>query len=212
MADKRKTEPEPPLGDEPKGSGREVRAAAENAGPAESPGGKASNAPARKRPFMGLVLDDEGRLELTPSGDFSRLMEAVGDPYVVSRLGVQIAFLGSPDKRIDESASNFVLGFVDSMKPRDPAETLLLTQLATVHEAAMMMARRLNHSENIPQQDSAERAFNKLARTYTAQLEALKRYRSKGQQTVRVERVNVESGGQAVVGNVTHGGRGNDKT
>ena len=48
---------------------------------------------------------------------------------------------------------------------------------------------------------------NPLARTYSAQMDSLKRYRSKGQQIVRVERVNVESGGQAVVGAVQHGGR-----
>ena len=71
----------------------------------------------------------------------------------------------------------------------------------------MMMARRLSHVENLRQQDAAERALNKLARTYATQVEALKRYRSKGQQIVRVERVNVESGGQAVVGHVQHGGR-----
>jgi hypothetical protein len=57
---------------------------------------------------------------------------------------------------------------------------------------------------NIPQQDSAERAFNMLARTFAAQVEALKRYRTGGGQTVRVERV---TRGQAIVGNVTHGGR-----
>jgi hypothetical protein len=34
------------------------------------------------------------------------------------------------------------------------------------------------------QQDSAERAFNKLARTFTAQVEALKRYRIGGEQKI----------------------------
>ena len=34
-------------------------------------------------------------------------------------------------------------------------------------------------------------------------MEALKRYRSEGQQTVRVERVTVSEGGQAIVGAVT---------
>jgi hypothetical protein len=34
------------------------------------------------------------------------------------------------------------------------------------------------------QQDSAERAFNKLARTFAAQVEALKRYRGGGEQTM----------------------------
>jgi hypothetical protein len=47
--------------------------------------------------------------------------------------------------------------------------------------------------------------LNKLARTYAAQMDTLKRYRSKGQM-VRVERVTVESGGQAIVGNVSKGG------
>ena len=54
---------------------------------------------------------------------------------------------------------------------------------------------------------SAERAYNKLARTYVAQIEALKRYRSAGEQTVRVEHVTVNDG-QAIVGNVTTGGSG----
>ena len=75
----------------------------------------------------------------------------------------------------------------------------------------MMLARRLNHVENIPQQDAAERALNKLARTYAGQMESLKRYRSQGQQTVRVEHVTVNAGGQAIVGSVNHGGRGDNE-
>lgn len=53
-----------------------------------------------------------------------------------------------------------------------------------------------------------ERAFNRLSRTFSAQIEALKRYRSKGEQRFYVERVNVGKGGQAIVGPVTHGSRG----
>ena len=85
---------------------------------------------------------------------------------------------------------------------------MLAAQMAATHNATMTFARRLAHVENIPQQDSAERAFNKLARTFAAQVEVLKRYRSAGGQTVRVEHVTVNEGGQAIVGNVTHGGRG----
>jgi hypothetical protein len=50
-----------------------------------------------------------------------------------------------------------------------------------------------------------ERALNRLARTYAAQVEALKRYRSKGEQRVIVERVTVNEGGRAIVGNVARG-------
>ena len=65
--------------------------------------------------------------------------------------------------------------------------------------------------ETIQQQDSAERAFNKLVRTFTTQIEALKRYRTGGQQRVVVEHVTVNEGGQAIVGSVSHGGVGAQK-
>ena len=70
------------------------------------------------------------------------------------------------------------------------------------HKATMTFARRLNHVENIPQQDSAERAFNKLARTFVSQVETLKRYRG-GEQTMHIGSVTVSDGGQAIVGNVS---------
>ena len=97
---------------------------------------------------------------------------------------------------------------VKGVEPKDQVEAMLAAQMAAVHMSTMTFARRLAHVENIPQQDSAERAFNKLARTFAAQVEALKRYRSGGEQTVRVEHVTVNEGGQAIVGNVSHGGRG----
>jgi hypothetical protein len=64
--------------------------------------------------------------------------------------------------------------------PRDQLETMLAAQMAAVHMLTMDFARRLNNVDNIPRQDSAERAFNKLARTFAAQVEALKRYRTGG--------------------------------
>ncbi len=54
--------------------------------------------------------------------------------------------------------------------------------------------------------DQYESALNRLTRTFAAQIEALKRYRSKGEQRVYVERVNVGEGGQAIVGLVGEGG------
>ena len=135
----------------------------------------------------------------TTDGDFSKGL-----------LG-QIACLGAHGRRVDSDNSNFVMAVVRSVKPRDELEALLAAQMGVVHAATMMMARRLNHVETLPQQDSAERALNKLARTFATQMEALKRYRSKGQQVVRVERVTVNEGGQAIVGNVRTGGGHEEK-
>ena len=173
--------------------------------------GDVAKRPAPDPLSLSLSCGDDNILRIEALGDYDGVFDNRANKALITGLIGQIASLGAQGKRLDEDASNFVLGFVETMKPRDAAETLLLTQMGATHQAMMMMARRLNHAENIPQQDAAERALNKLGRTFTAQMDTLKRYRSKGQQTVRVERVTIEPGAQAVVGNVHHGGGGHDK-
>jgi hypothetical protein len=121
----------------------------------------------------------------------------------------QLANAGSQGRQIDEDDLNFMLSIVKGIQPRDQLEAMLAAQMAAVHVATMTSARRLAHVENIPQQDSAERTFNKLARTFAAQMEALKRYRTSGEQKVTVQHVSVSEGGQAIVGNVTQAPREN---
>lgn len=157
-------------------------------------------------PRLELAKGEAGALRVAIGGDWSNIAKAAGAPEVSHWIAMQLASLGEHGFPVSETATNCALTFVSEMKPRDPAELLLLTQMAAIHQATLTMARRLNHTDTIPRQDSAERSLNKLARTFSAQMEALKRYRSKGQHVVRVERVNVEAGAQAVVGNVTHGG------
>ena len=84
---------------------------------------------------------------------------------------------------------------------------MLAAQMAAIHVATLTLAQRLAHAEILPQQDSAERALNKLARTFATQMEALKRYRTGGEQKVTVQHVSVSEGGQAIVGNVTQAAR-----
>ena len=186
---------------------KDLYEASEDAKEAESLKGWAVEALHRDLPRASLEFDAEGVLQVKAKGRWGRILKGAGNCAVADGLLSQLACLGSHKKRVDADATNFALGFVDSMQPRDAAEALLMTQMATVHLATMMLARRLNHVETIPQQDAAERALNKLTRSFAVQMDTLKRYRSKGQQVVRVERVTVENGAQAVVGNVTHGGR-----
>lgn len=133
------------------------------------------------------------------------LMNAMGTTNTDFMHGLlnQLSNAASQGREPDEASINFMLAVVNGISPRDEVEAMLASQMAAVHMATMTFARRLAHVETLPQQDSAEKAFNKLARTFTAQVEALKRYRSDGHQTVRVERVTVEAGGQAIVGTVT---------
>jgi hypothetical protein len=137
------------------------------------------------------------------------LMDALGTADLDFYRGLidQLANAGSLQGQIEEHRLNFMLSVVKGVEPKDQLEAMLAAQMAAVHMATMTFARRLAQVENIPQQDSAERAFNKLARTFTTQLEALKRYRTGGEQKVTVQHVSVGEGGQAIVGNVTQGAR-----
>src|SRR3954449_6850911 len=94
--------------------------------------------------------------------------------------------------------------------PRDVIEAMLGAQLIAVHEAAMEAFRRAALAEQtFAGREMALKYGAKLSRSYAALVETLDRHRGKGQpQVVRVERVTVEAGGQAIVGAVTQGGGG----
>jgi hypothetical protein len=133
------------------------------------------------------------------------LMDALGtaDWDFVDGIVNQFVAVSRRDGEIDEHKLNFLLSVVEGIEPRDQLETMLAAQMAVVHVASMMMGFRLVISENIIEQDSTERPFNKLARTFAMQMEALKRYRTGAEQKVTLQNVSVADGGQAIVGNVT---------
>jgi hypothetical protein len=136
---------------------------------------------------------------------YSLLREALGSASdeFVEGLICQLANAGSPHAR----DVNFALSVIKNIKPNDQLETMLAAQMVVTHIALMTFAQRLARVENIPQQDSAVNALNKLARTYAAQMEALKRYRTGGEQKVTVQHVSVNDGGQAIVGDVVQAPR-----
>lgn len=94
--------------------------------------------------------------------------------------------------------------------PQNTTEALLAVQMIGCHNAATEYMRRAIALESTGGIDANVNRAVKLMRTFTAQVEALQKLRGKGQQTVRVEHVNVHAGGQAIVGHVEHkaGGEG----
>jgi hypothetical protein len=146
-----------------------------------------------------------------PDPNVGRLltMDALGTTShsLFNGLVVQLVGLG-----MQECELNFAISLVKDIKPRDATEAMLAAQMVAVHLATMRAAHGLANAKYLPQQDSAATVLNKGARTYVAQMEALKRYRSAGEQVVKVQHqhVNVHDGGQAVVAGSmqTGGGRG----
>jgi hypothetical protein len=166
----------------------------------------------RKRPSPRVELIEKGGFvevstdHSVPSLGNALIMEslATGDAEFFDGLLGQLVNVGMREKKPDEGITNFMLAIIRSIGPRDEIETMLAAQMAAIHMATMTLAGRLAQVSNIPQQDSAERALNKLARTFAVQLEALKRYRTGGEQKVTVQHVTVNEGGQAaIVGTVS---------
>ena len=115
-----------------------------------------------------------------------------------------------PNVREEHCAA--VLGFLAGINPKDTTEGMMAAQLYASHAGAMECYRRAMAPDN--SMEASETYFSlaaKLTKANAAQVEALKKYRSNGQQKVVVEHVHVYQGGQAIVGNVTPGGSGKNK-
>jgi hypothetical protein len=151
--------------------------------------------------------------QVTLEGEASALMRSLGtkDPDFRNGLIHQVGNAGSNGEYPDELGIKFMLAFIRSREPRDEIEAALIAQMAATHVAAMRFANRLAHAESLQEQDSAERAFNKLTRTFAVQVEALQRYRHVSSQNVIVQHVSVGDGGQAI-SNVTRPAHGRSLT
>ncbi|MCP3471554.1 hypothetical protein NLM33_14575 [Bradyrhizobium sp. CCGUVB1N3] len=109
--------------------------------------------------------------------------------------------------RLDHANLAFMISMMQGIKPRDAIEAMLAAQMICVHVTAMRSAQHLAGADNIQCQDSAARALGKLVRTFPAQIEALNRYRNKGEPAITVQNLSVQDGGKAIVGNVTQHAR-----
>ncbi len=90
-----------------------------------------------------------------------------------------------------------------AFKPKDEIEGMIAAQAVALHFGAMEALRRSMVKEQ-PSEIAARLRKDgaNLARAMTDMLDAIDRKRGKRQQVVRVERVVVQDGGQAIVGNV----------
>jgi hypothetical protein len=89
------------------------------------------------------------------------------------------------------------------IEPKDQIEGMLATQMIATHHATMDCFRIVAQNGQLDIINQMLCYANKLSRTFTMQMEALNRYRGKGGQKMTVEHVHINSGGQAIIGNIT---------
>ena len=105
---------------------------------------------------------------------------------------------------------NASLSVFTELKPKDSVEAMMITQMIAVQELALLMSERalLTEQPNQIVEQNVNRV-TRLTKSYGTLVEALTKYRSKGKQKIIVQHVQVNDGGQAIVGDVNQGG-GND--
>ena len=151
----------------------------------------------RKRPTFDVTED--GVVQIATSGDELRKLFGTKTHDAASGL------MSSAVNALGRTGANlrpFIAYLAAELEPTDAAEAMLVVQMAATHAAMTFTAQKVADASSWQIRESYERSMTRLSRTYLAQMDALKRYRAKAQQVVRVERVTVNEGGQAIVGSV----------
>ena len=163
------------------------------------------------------VKGESGKVSIAveyPDGQLreAKMSEALGtaDPDLSNCLLAQVAgtFEGTVssdghDNKAVVAAINTAMAILNGIQPQNEIEAMLIVQMIGVHNMATAAMRRgmLKDQTFAGRQANADQA-TKMLRTFAVQMEALKRYRAGSPQKTIVENVNVNEGGQAIVGTV----------
>jgi hypothetical protein len=150
---------------------------------------------------------------LAPDGDqqiwLDRLKAALGTAsmdFVDATLFQLQAAARLPNSGISEIAVNAALALIEGEKPKGETECAIVVQMALIHSATIAVLGRLSVAYGDRSVLAAATAVSRLSRAFSTLVETLRRLRNGGSQVIRIERVDVREGGQAVIGNIKSGG------
>ena len=89
---------------------------------------------------------------------------------------------------------------IKAFDPVTPLEAMLATQMGATHTLVLAEAKRASHTEYLEKSRQHTNQATKLSRLFLEQVAVFERLKGKGQQKIIVEKVTVESGGQAAIG------------
>ena len=175
---------------------------------------KKKQTPARNSPEA--AAGPKNSQEITVGKQSSQSMKEIGgtgfelwDTSLLHRTylaAARLSFKGDDDKAIENRNAGIAGLGLRAFSPTDAVEAMIASQAVALHMMALECARRAITRDLNPDIASKLRkdACN-ASRAMIDMTEALQRRRGKGAQVVRVERVVVNDGGQAVVGHIQSG-------
>ncbi len=108
--------------------------------------------------------------------------------------------------------ANLALQSLADSSPRDATEARLCLQATALYSQGMHYLSRAEGSNMLFHSEFYMKCAIKLLRLHNETVDAISKYRRGGEQRVLVQHVNVNEGGQAIVGTINHGGGVNKKT
>ena len=147
------------------------------------------------------TIEEEGGDVIVLLARYAEAMGSISDDFrtlIFQQVG---AFEGQVERT---TLLNSCLALLNSLKPRNELESLLLVEIFMLHNAFAEMTRRLVLTDDPKHSESLVNRMDKLARSLRESLASLQKLRGQGsQQKVIVEHVHVNQGGQAIVGSVS---------
>ena len=158
--------------------------------------------------------DRENRLPTHEMTDARRFFQAEERSVEIAKLSEIVRLVRLP-KGIPEddklARMSRAVELYASLRPADGLEGMLATQMVGTHFAALeCLTRAMLENQTFAAREMNLKQAQRLMELYQRQVAALDKRRGKGQQKVTVEHVHVESGAQAIVGNVETGQRGGE--
>ncbi|WP_010302589.1 hypothetical protein [Candidatus Odyssella thessalonicensis] len=153
-----------------------------------------------------MAQEDNTNILLQPKGQNNRMLGTRFDTFR-ENLVSQIVYATSPlqhNQKDLDVAVDAALDVMEAFNPQDEIEAMLLTQLIAAHNTSMYCLAN-TASLSLEQQKDYFNYANKFMRTYATLVEGLHKHRNQGQseQKITVQHVQVNDGGQAIVGNIT---------
>jgi hypothetical protein len=159
-----------------------------------------------KKPEASTGKDDEPVVIQTKPGSAKDIGGGDSENWNLRQMRLMLAALPSANsgdkKNVGEIGSAVVSGIMD-LKPQDPIEGMLMSQIVAAHEAALDMYRRAwaQPPEYFDARCRYLQMADKSQRTLAVLTERLDRHRGAGQQQITVKHVTVNAD-NAIVGDV----------
>ncbi len=136
--------------------------------------------------------------------DYASLKETTGASNAQAAASIVMSMLniaGGKSLQDDEASSQMMTSLMHSLDPQDAVEGMLCAQMiATQHWIGTCGLRGAVPANDYDTKQDYLRNMQKFMSLSLRQIEALGKYRNKGNQTVTVQHVTVNDGGKAVVG------------